>query len=190
MTGSTERRGQKANRRMLSKAQSLRCDDLITRLMLHGGRLEPVSIEPILEECKVYYQQMPENVQSFSWRWSRYEKEWPCIALDAGLREPTASMWKRYAVTHEFAHLFRRDPGSLHTIYQHQMLMVAKQRDFNGFLHTCAERDCDYVSAYLLISGSNLRLLKDEDRWYISRTLDVPEHLVDLRRRIFERLAK
>lgn len=151
-------------------------DAVIAEHGLHSGDPRvPVCPDVLLEAAIVGYCELPEPVLAISVQWDGDAG----ITLNSDLREPAQSAQKRHATAHEFGHIFLRHRG-YYTLYRDGGECAGRD-NFGRYLLRYQERECEIVSAYVLVRREALRLLEGQEAAYVARVLDVPRHLVDLR---------
>lgn len=145
---------------------------------LHGDPWMPVSVEPLLDEVtSYYYTWMRPNFKAWLLRYRENGEYHVDMALNEKLRELAHSADRREAVTHEWTHESLKHRGSTF-IY---LWREPKKVSFDRYVDNLQERQCLYVSAFLLIQTQVLmegRGWSDSD---IARRIDVPKHLFPYR---------
>lgn len=164
-----------------------RLTKLITRYDLHSGDpIEPVNPFDLVENYQVDYQSLPEHVLGISVQVMEGRRAHAAITLNAELQADTESRYRRYACTHEFAHIFCRDQGDLFVMWRGGV----EGKGFDRYVKTLQEAQCDRVSAFILVRMEALRNLAFEETNYIARLIDVPPQLVELRWGIWRKYGR
>jgi hypothetical protein len=163
-----------------------RADRIIRKFDLHSG--PDIELRAVIEHfASVYtYVPMPALVVAITARWKGERRHYIRMRFNDELREPTESARDRHAQAHELAHVILRHRGDFWVMWE----AGGPCPGFWADLESLQERQCEYLAAYLLIPLRDLVALKNETQWYIARTLDVPEHLVELRWVIFRKFGK
>jgi hypothetical protein len=159
-------------------------DELAARFGLDDGDPTlPICLErlPELEEALLGYTYLPECVLAIS----------VCLAGQAGvwynadLREPERSRDRRHATGHEFGHIHRKHTGYFRS-YDISDQGPDRWSDLDLILYERVERECNIISAYMLVRRRALEALPDMQPYHVAGVLDVPEPLVWLRLQILE----
>lgn len=161
-------------------------DELITEYKLHDGDYRtPVSLRELIS-----------STVQIEWYWYMPSELLGVAVIDGGeagvtfnkeLQEPERSSDYRHAQAHDLGHIVRKHEG----MYRHwRRDWISRNYDFGRYLRSRVEKECELISAYLLISYSAIKALKDEGSEYVANLLDVPIHLVELRIWIFNKYGQ
>lgn len=155
-----------------------RLDREIAKKKLHqGDTLDPIYVFPLIQDLDWWYGLQADKARAVTQRWKQGRERFTDIGFDLALKEPELSAEHRRAIVHEWAHVFCKHRGDFFILWEDG----EGPEGFDRFVDDIQERQCDYVSAYILIKRSALIELKDRPGEEIARILDVPEHLVELR---------
>jgi hypothetical protein len=167
-----------------------RLDRLIRRHKLHSDSTDPVNLTPLLESFTQFYASLPHAVQAYTLRWRspRVRRQLVSITYADILVEPSESARLRHAQAHEFAHIFLRHEGN-------EFVMWAQSPDFScealaEWQRGLQEKDCEAISAYLLVPIGALRYWHGSPSQFIADKLDVPAHLVEARWAIWRKYGR
>jgi hypothetical protein len=161
-----------------------RLDRIIKKHHLHTSY--PVDLDSVLEAYHVEFHPLPEAIDGVAIRWRKYGRQFGQITLNPQLKEPENSARLREAQTHEYTHLYCKHSGDLFILWR----PGSQMERFTRYLNEYQERQCRYVSAYLLVPIQALRDMAGMEPWYIARHLDVPEELVHLRWEIYQKYGR
>ena len=168
----------------LSERALDRCDRLIKRYRLHGGKMVgPVSVDRLLEAYggAYGYGEMPDGVEGFLMRWDGKGGQFVVMMLHDRLHEIEESAQRRYVIAHEMAHKIMGHIGVDLELRKTKGGGWALQTAFGDWIEGRQERECDYVAAYLLVPLGAIKEMAGMEAGYVARMLDVPEELVGMR---------
>lgn len=167
---------QGVNLRMLTGA-----DRLIRSADLHAGE-PPVAVAPLLDSYCVRWALTPPSVEAVTVR----DREYVGMRFNTDLQEPQASARRRHAQAHELSHVLLKHRGDLWIMWRRDSEPDPFVEDLDGI----QERQCELLSAYLLIPLQSLYNLRHESREFVAAALDVPPPLVELRWAIWRKFGK
>lgn len=143
----------------------------------HGDPWQPVSVDPLLDQVTHYYTWMPKDYKSWLLRWFEGNEIRADIALNITLKRLDRSADRRDAIAHEWAHIVCNHQG---TRFEYFWKDPSKP-SFHEYVHNIQERQCYYVSSFLLIQARVLLEGRGECDSVIARKIDVPIHLMPYR---------
>lgn len=159
--------------------QIISLDRVISRQQLHlGDPRDPVIPSVLLKDVSWYYGLTARHMLAVTQRWKAVGRRFIDVALNVALDEPEWTAERRHAVVHEWAHIFCKHRGDMFILWQKEGSIVD---DFDWFINNAQERQCEYVSAYILVRDAALKAMHGETNAYIAQQIDVPVHLVELR---------
>lgn len=145
---------------------------------LHSGDTqEPVYPLCLLEDLDWWYGLESSNALAVTHRWKEGRERFVDIGFSSVLREPEWTARNREVITHEWIHVFCKHPGKVFVMWRD-----GRGPDpFSRFLNDSIERQCSYLTSYVLIKRRLLFEMVDATNTEIAVVADVPEHLVPLR---------
>jgi hypothetical protein len=153
-------------------------DLVIEKHSLHlGDPRAPIVVDQLLESAILRRWYLPEPCSAVSVQIGVDAS----VTLNKDLLEVCRSADDRHAKAHEYGHIHREHQG-------YQIMWRAswsRGTPFERYLRTREERECEVISAYLLVSARALYAMRDQDIGYVASMLDVPIHLVALRQEIW-----
>ena len=156
----------------------------LNRLGIHsevGDPWLPVPVEPLLGDIGHYYTPMPESLKGYL---LRLPNKQPDIALNRVLWRIENSAHRRETIVHEWSHLFCGHEGEgFAYLWREGWVPPALGEPLDNIW----ERQCHYVSAFVLIQPKVLLEGRDEADGYIARKIDTPEFLFPYRWYIWRR---
>ena len=129
---------------------------------------------------------MGDGVLAVTQRWQRGRKRFTDVSFSGLLSEPEWTAERRRAVVHEWSHIYCRHRGDLFILWKEGFHATP----IECFANDIQERECEYISAYILVRLAALRGMRGESSEYIARQIDVPSHLVELRWWILGRFGR
>lgn len=150
----------------------------IAKLRMHQGDVwEPVDVGPLLAEVTHYYTLLPPAIRAYMVRWRSRRHSYNDMALDVRLQEIEEAANRRYAIAHEWAHLFCQHRGDYFILWEDG----AGPDNFSAFLDGAQEQQCAYVAAFILVRKEVLEAMKDLSAFDAAERLLVPPQLVGKR---------
>ncbi len=164
-----------------------RLDGIIERYRLHEGPLlEPVNLEPALEELHQEYVEMPNGVEGAATQWDSRGEQLIGLLYDQSLLKRVKTAQRRFIKAHEFGHV----------VGDHQQNYITLRTrgktpgPYDKWREKENNRECDFIAAYLLVKRGVLKEMRGLERGYIAALIDVPEKLVEMRWDIWKKLDR
>ncbi len=157
----------------------------ITEAGVHDRPLEPVNPRLLLRDIPIIRTFLPEEINAFYESWYHRWRQLHAIGYRYSLDEHTESASLRHALAHEFGHFFFMHEGDIIYLYREGY----RWRDWalGETVMSFQDRQSEAVASYVLIPPEALMEHGKEGPWYLARSMDVPQHLVEIRWQIWGR---